>query len=64
MPLFFPENQVILPSDDSLRTIAKWCQTVYEMTGNVPTIYPEGSKPLAGDSKERLYKKINAMLAG
>lgn len=62
MPSFFPENQVVLPSDDSLRTIAKWCQSVYDTVGNVPTIFPEGTAPKPGDSKQRLLKKINAML--
>lgn len=62
MPDFFPEDQVILPGDDSLRTTAKWCQSVYDSVGNVPTIFPEGTAPKPGDSMERLTKKINAML--
>lgn len=50
------------PSDSELRTLAKWCQMLYDSSGpGDPTPFPEGNAPKPGDDEERLLKKINAL---
>lgn len=64
MPAYFPEGNVVRPTDDKTRTTAKWCQAVYDSVGEKPSPFPEGTAPKPGDSYSRLLKKINAMLRG
>jgi hypothetical protein len=61
MPSWFPENNTILPKDNELRALAKWCDCLYQVVGNVAGPFPEGSIPLASDGEDRLAKKINLM---
>lgn len=61
MPNFFPEGNVILPTDDKMRTAAKWCQALYDAVGEKPSPFPEGCAPKPGDDYQRLLAKINAL---
>lgn len=61
MPNWLPEGTLVLPSDDEMRTAAKWCQLLLNANGNKPTIYPEGCIPLPGDDYAKLLKKINRL---
>lgn len=58
-----PSNQTILPSDSEMRTLAKWCQTLFEANPALSSQFPEGNRPTPGDDEERLLKKINALLS-
>lgn len=62
MPLSWqPEGTQVMPGSDYQRTLAKWCQLLYDTNGNRPTPYPEGALPLPGDDCQRLLHKINAL---
>lgn len=62
MPAWMPEGNTVLPSDNEMRTLAKWCQLLYDSSGpGDPTPFPEGNAPKPGDDDERLLKKINAL---
>lgn len=61
MPSWFPEGNTPLPSDDTLRSLAKECQLLYDAIGNKPSPFPEGCLPLPGDNEARLEEKINIL---
>lgn len=61
MPSFLPEGDLSMPSDDSLRSLAKWCSLLVASNGNKPSPYPEGCLPLPGDDEQRLTNKINIL---
>lgn len=63
MPLLWmPEGTEIRPSDDEMRTEAKWAQLIYDAVGPKPSPFPEGCAPKPGDDEDRLLLKINALL--
>lgn len=55
-----------MPQDIELRSLWKWCDRLYQITGNITEgcPFPEGTQPLPSDDDERLYQKINRMLQG
>lgn len=64
MPQYFPEANAALPTDSEIRSLAKWCQLLYDSVGYRPSPFPEGLAPRPGDSEERLLKKINILKGG
>lgn len=58
MPLWMPENNVILSGDDEMRAAAKLLQILYNASGYRPSPFPEGLAPFPGDDLQRLYQKI------
>jgi hypothetical protein len=58
---WMPEGNTVMPSSDMQRTLAKWCQMLFDASGNRPTVYPEGAEPLPSDDCQRLLHKINAL---
>lgn len=58
MPLWMPENNVILSGDDEMRAAAKLLQILYNTSGYRPSPFPEGLAPFPGDDLQRLYQKI------
>lgn len=61
MPAWMPEGNVTLPSDDEMRSCAKWCSLMVASVGNRSSQYPEGCIPLPGDDEQRLEQKINRL---
>lgn len=61
MPSWFPEGDVILPSDDEQRSAAKWCSLLIASKGNKPSKFPEGCIPLPSDDLDRLMVKIDIL---
>jgi hypothetical protein len=62
--MFYPEETLSLPSDDAPRSARKWNELLYEQLGDKgPTAFPEGSKPLPSDSKQRTLQKVDALLS-
>ena len=55
-----------MPQDVELRSLWKWCDRLYQITGAIYAgcPFPEGTQPLPSDDDERLYQKINRMLQG
>ncbi len=63
MPAWMQEGNQVLPSSDEMRTLAVWCQLIFNTVGDKPSPFPEGLAPFPGDDEERLTKKINALLS-
>ena len=63
MPDWLPEGNTVFATDSEIRTLAKWCQLLYNSEGNKPSPFPEGCVPRPGDNEDRLLKKI-AILKG
>lgn len=61
MPAWMPEGNVTLPSDDEMRSAAKWAQLLVNQNGNRSSPYPEGCIPLPGDDEQKLYHKVNRL---
>jgi len=61
MPSWLPEGNQVLPSSDEMRTLAVWCQLLYDTVGEKPSPFPEGCAPRPGDDAERLEMKINCL---
>lgn len=62
MPSWLPEGNAVQPKNNELRTLAQWADALYQLVGNKPCMFPEGTKPLSKDNEDRLEKKINKML--
>lgn len=60
-PQWMPEGNDTLPSDDELRSLAKWCQLLYDSIGAKPSPFPEGLAPKPGDNADRLLQKIDIL---
>jgi len=63
MPTWMPEGNTVLPSDDKMRTAAKWCQLLFDSVGNKPSPFPEGCAPRPSDDLNRLLQKIDILKA-
>lgn len=62
MPTFFPEGSASKPTDNELRSLAKYCQLLFDTRGPGPNVgFPEGNSPKPQDDEGRLWKKINAL---
>ena len=58
---WMPEGTTVMASSDEQRTLAKWCQLLYDTNGDKPSPFPEGCAPKPGDDELRLTQKINAL---
>lgn len=62
MPDYFPEGDTSKPSDDELRSLAKYCQIRFDANGPGTYVgFPEGNAPVPGDDEDRLLQKIDAL---
>lgn len=59
MPQWLPEGNVARPSDDKMRSAAKWCQLLFDSNGEKPSPFPEGCAPRPSDDLQRLLAKID-----
>jgi hypothetical protein len=60
---YFPEGNTAKSSDDELRLLGKQAWALYDV--NAPgdlSPFPEGNRPLPGDSEDRLRLKIINLL--
>lgn len=64
MPTWTPEGNVSSPSDDEMRSAAKFCQILYNSVGERPSPFPEGLAPKPSDDFDRLDQKITILLGG
>jgi len=61
MPSWMPEANATRPSDDEMRSAAKYLQILFDANPAVASPFPEGNRPAPGDDLERLWKKINLL---